>query len=289
LSCACCFLLVALSSVLLRSQTLLSSARSMNFSPSQPEKAADLLPLDLQVSIFITLACLVIPLILFLKPFGFLRTFVAWANLFLSRVCSRAKVEDEESCSQESAGGSLGQIPPIIEAPLAPCGQASCPVSLLAETCKDLRVMVVEGQVTPPSRNTQPLQEQCHSSASVLSEWKGVSASSRLEHSFDARSSAGADGANTARQSCSPGNNFIQDDTSSAWRARYSPAALGVHQRHERQRRNADTTRSPGFIFVADSASALDNGIHHDPRSPVRAKTLRCVDSDSEQNEKNFI
>ncbi len=306
--------------MLLRSQTLLSSARAMNFSPSQPEEAADLPPFDLQISIFITLACLVIPLILVLKPFGFMRTCFAWANVFLSRACSRAKVDDEESCSQKSAGGSHAQLPPIVEATHAPCDQASCPVSLPAETCASLRVMEVEGPGTSPSRNTLPLPDNCQSRGSSapvqrqppefhrrsiisdvclnalastvtgqsgtlddpeicldavqVSERTSVSALSRLEHLFDARSSACADGAIVARQEGFPSNYLLQDNTSFALRARHSPAALWVNQRHERQRRNADTTWSPELIFIANSPSELHHGSRRDLSSPLRPSNL---------------
>ncbi len=156
--------------MLLRSQTLLSSARTMNFSPAQPEQAADNLPFDLQISIFITIACLVIPLILIVNPFGSLKTCVSWTKMFLSRTCSSlAKVEDEESCSQTSAGGSRLQLPSV-EVSHAPCGQASCSMSLPAEACASLGIMVVEGPVAPPSRNTLPLPAQCQSSVSAVPE-----------------------------------------------------------------------------------------------------------------------
>jgi hypothetical protein len=67
-------LLVALSSVLLRSQTLLSSARSINFEPTDPAETANTMSVDVQVSVFIIMACLVLPLIIVLKPFGIFRT-----------------------------------------------------------------------------------------------------------------------------------------------------------------------------------------------------------------------
>ena len=63
LSASCCLLLVALSSVLLRSKTLLSSARAINFEPANPDGTADQLSLDVALSIVIILACLVFPLI----------------------------------------------------------------------------------------------------------------------------------------------------------------------------------------------------------------------------------
>lgn len=90
-------MLVALSSVLLRSQTLLSSARSINFSPSNPDKNAEELPVDVQVSIIITIVCLILPFIIVLKPFGFIHTMISIVKELWVRKCNRAKVDHEQS------------------------------------------------------------------------------------------------------------------------------------------------------------------------------------------------
>jgi hypothetical protein len=82
LSTRLCFLLVALSSVLLRSQTLLSSARNINFAPDEPDQAADRIPFDVQVSIFIIASCLILPFVWLVKPFD-------WIFTRLSLVCLR--------------------------------------------------------------------------------------------------------------------------------------------------------------------------------------------------------
>ena len=73
LSTRCCFLLVTVSSVLLRSQTLLSSARAINFAPTEPDEAAATMPLDVQVSVFIILSSLVLPFVWLVKPLDWLR------------------------------------------------------------------------------------------------------------------------------------------------------------------------------------------------------------------------
>lgn len=88
---------MALSSVLLRSQTLLSSARSINFSPSNPDKNAEKLPVDVQVSIIITIVCLILPFIIILKPFGFIHTMISIVKMLWVRKCNRAKVNHEQS------------------------------------------------------------------------------------------------------------------------------------------------------------------------------------------------
>jgi hypothetical protein len=72
LSTRCCFLLVAVSSILLRSQTLLSSARTINFAPTEPNQPAPVMTLDVQVSVFIIIASLVLPLVWLVKPFDWL-------------------------------------------------------------------------------------------------------------------------------------------------------------------------------------------------------------------------
>jgi hypothetical protein len=74
LSRACCLLLVALSSVLLRSQTLHSSARSINFEPTDPTQTANTMSVDVQVSVFVIMACLTLPLIIVLKPVAMFRS-----------------------------------------------------------------------------------------------------------------------------------------------------------------------------------------------------------------------
>ena len=74
LSTRCCLLLVAVSSVLLRSQTLLSSARTINFAPAEPDQTATTMPLDVQVCVFIILSCLVLPLVWLVNPFDWIFT-----------------------------------------------------------------------------------------------------------------------------------------------------------------------------------------------------------------------
>lgn len=78
LSTRLCFLLVALSSVLLRSQTLLSTARNINFAPANPDQTADTTPFDVEVSIFVIASCLILPFVwLFnfvVKPFDWIFT-----------------------------------------------------------------------------------------------------------------------------------------------------------------------------------------------------------------------
>ncbi len=74
LSTRLCFLLVALCSVLLRSQTLLSTARNINFAPANPDQTADTTPVDVQISIFVIASCLILPFVFLVKPFNWIFT-----------------------------------------------------------------------------------------------------------------------------------------------------------------------------------------------------------------------
>jgi hypothetical protein len=67
-------MLVIISSVLLRSQALLSSARSINFDPKAPNQAAESLPFEVQLTIWIILACISIPFLVLFKPLSILQS-----------------------------------------------------------------------------------------------------------------------------------------------------------------------------------------------------------------------
>ena len=67
LSSVCCILLVTMSSVLLRSQSLLSSARFINFDPSNPVEAAETQTVDVNYTIIILLGCIFTPFAVALK------------------------------------------------------------------------------------------------------------------------------------------------------------------------------------------------------------------------------
>jgi hypothetical protein len=66
-------MLVIISSVLLRSQALLSSARPINFDPKAPNQAAESLPFEVQLTIWIILACITIPFVVLFKPLSILQ------------------------------------------------------------------------------------------------------------------------------------------------------------------------------------------------------------------------
>lgn len=67
LSSFCCILLVTMSSVLLRSQSLLSSARFINFDPSNPVEAAETQTVDVNYTIIILIGCIFTPFAVALK------------------------------------------------------------------------------------------------------------------------------------------------------------------------------------------------------------------------------
>ena len=67
LSSVCCILLVTMSSVLLRSQSLLSSARFINFDPSNPVEAAETQTVDVNYTIIILIGCIFTPFAVALK------------------------------------------------------------------------------------------------------------------------------------------------------------------------------------------------------------------------------
>jgi hypothetical protein len=67
LSSVCCILLVTMSSVLLRSQSLLSSSRFINFDPSNPVEAAETQSVDVNYTIIILLGCIFTPFAVALK------------------------------------------------------------------------------------------------------------------------------------------------------------------------------------------------------------------------------
>jgi hypothetical protein len=67
LSSVCCILLVTMSSVLLRSQSLLSSARFINFDPSNPVEAAETQTVDVNYTIIILICCIFVPFAVALK------------------------------------------------------------------------------------------------------------------------------------------------------------------------------------------------------------------------------
>jgi hypothetical protein len=67
LSSVCCILLVTMSSVLLRSQSLLSSARFINFDPSNPVEASETQTVDVNYTIIILLGCIFTPFAVALK------------------------------------------------------------------------------------------------------------------------------------------------------------------------------------------------------------------------------
>jgi hypothetical protein len=74
LSSVCCVLLVTMSSVLLRSQSLLSSARFINFDPSNPIEAAENQSVDVNFTIVILVGCIFVPFAVALKLHHILQT-----------------------------------------------------------------------------------------------------------------------------------------------------------------------------------------------------------------------
>ncbi len=101
LSTRCCFLLVTVSSVLLRSQTLLSSARAINFAPTEPDEAAAAMPLDVQVSVFIILSSLVLPFVWLVKPLNWLPACIS----LIKRRCGKQPCETTTRPCLDPAGG----------------------------------------------------------------------------------------------------------------------------------------------------------------------------------------
>jgi hypothetical protein len=81
LSTVCCFLLVIMSSVLLRSQTLLSSGRPINFDPKTPSQTAHDLPFDVRLTIVILVGCIMTPFIVLVKPLRMLQACVVVLKL----------------------------------------------------------------------------------------------------------------------------------------------------------------------------------------------------------------
>ena len=118
LSSVCCFLLVTMSSVLLRSQSLLSSARPINFDPSSPNHAADTLPFDVRLTIFVILACIITPFIILLKPHCILKAFV----LMLKSCWVRRQTRNQKLAR---ADGSTNLMQLADAAPLATAGVSS--------------------------------------------------------------------------------------------------------------------------------------------------------------------
>jgi hypothetical protein len=75
-------MLVTISSVLLRSQTLISSARPINFDPKAPNETAESLPFEVQLSIWIILACITMPFVILFKPISMFK-----ACLMVLKLC----------------------------------------------------------------------------------------------------------------------------------------------------------------------------------------------------------
>jgi hypothetical protein len=90
--------------VLLRSQTLLSSARTINFSPSNPQENAKDLTLDVRLTIWIVMACLITPLILVFKPFSFATTLFSLTKACLIQACNR-NIADQQHSDQKPPSG----------------------------------------------------------------------------------------------------------------------------------------------------------------------------------------
>ena len=99
LSTRCCFLLVAVSSVLLRSQTLLSSARTINFAPTEPDQTATTMPVDVQVCVFIILSCLILPFVWLVKPFDWLLTCISLIRRKIWRQQSKESIQLDPQAS----------------------------------------------------------------------------------------------------------------------------------------------------------------------------------------------
>jgi hypothetical protein len=103
-------MLVAISSVLLRSQTLISSARPINFDPKAPNLTAESLPFEVQLSIWIILACITMPFVVLFKPISMLQTCLmalklCWLKLRQSK--ERRAHFDDSSKSMELQDPSL--------------------------------------------------------------------------------------------------------------------------------------------------------------------------------------
>jgi hypothetical protein len=112
LSTRLCFLLVALSSVLLRSQTLLSSARNINFAPANPDQTADKIPFDVQVSIFVIASCLVLPFVWLVKPFNWIFTRLSLLRFRYSTPAFENSTQLNENAVGHKSRGEHTQIDP---------------------------------------------------------------------------------------------------------------------------------------------------------------------------------
>lgn len=94
--------------MLLRSQTLLSSGRAINFAPASPDETADVIPVDVRISASVIIACLTLPLFVVMQPFAFLLTCTSFIKNYCARTCKRAKIVD---CNRQVGDGdetSLG-------------------------------------------------------------------------------------------------------------------------------------------------------------------------------------
>jgi hypothetical protein len=160
---------VALSSVLLRSQTLLSSARAINFEPSNPDSAAEELSVDVELSIVIILACLIFPLIVLFKPFGFVITCLSFIKMRLQRSCFHSEVDIDQSSGMMSsrAEQTVVESPQIIpisfNAAQKPESKPSMPPdpynpahSLPKRPYYRRRVIPMKGLETMPASSLQP-------------------------------------------------------------------------------------------------------------------------------------
>jgi len=103
-------MLVTISSVLLRSQALLSSARPMNFDPKAPNQAAESLPFEVQLTIWIILACITVPFVLIFKPLSILQACMMVLKLFwlkLKQLNKRRTRFDDSSKSKQLKDSTL--------------------------------------------------------------------------------------------------------------------------------------------------------------------------------------
>jgi hypothetical protein len=126
LSSICCVLLVTMSSVLLRSQSLLSSARPINFDPLSPNQQAETLPFDVRLTIIIILACLIAPFVFLLKlhrSLGMLVLLLKSCKLRLQQktsACNQKQTMNENFARADDS--NLMQLPdtaPLVGAALA--------------------------------------------------------------------------------------------------------------------------------------------------------------------------
>ena len=240
LSSACCFLLVTMSSVLLRSQSLLSSARPMNFNPSSPNQAADTLPFDVRLTIVVILACIITPFIILLKPHRILQVFV----LLLKSCWSRLQKQTwNEKIARADGSTNLMQLPdaaPLVTAGFARAGKSNLEMDLFSSAIRNVSAIqaVIESSADPRMDGVKPVDqrsalfavsERVISSPSVLNPIvSSPLARAAVTHSISVRRQHAAElvSRNSDDVSQAPFAAFVFEDIPAAPRSRSKSRAL---------------------------------------------------------------